>query len=217
MTAREAIFGAIGAAGERAVADEAAIAAAAAGLLARCAPTRPAQGAGTAREIFLRRLRSPALGASVAAVGRAAEVPDAVRRHLAAAGLAPVVALQPHPALRALDWSGFDVRPAIAIDETAAVGWAHGGIAETGSLVFRSGPDSPTLFAFLPLHHIVVVPARRIRPWLEDYATLETGEAWPRNLTLVTGPSGTTDIEGRLVRGAHGPAHLHVLVLDEGG
>jgi L-lactate dehydrogenase complex protein LldG len=29
---------------------------------------------------------------------------------------------------------------------------------------------------------------------------------------LVTGASGTTDIEGRYVRGAHGPGYLHVVI-----
>jgi Cysteine-rich domain/LUD domain len=33
------------------------------------------------------------------------------------------------------------------------------------------------------------------------------------DVNLVTGPSGTTDIEGTLVRGAHGPGHLHVVLV----
>jgi L-lactate dehydrogenase complex protein LldG len=34
----------------------------------------------------------------------------------------------------------------------------------------------------------------------------------PRNVNLITGASGTTDIEGSLVLGAHGPRYLHVVI-----
>jgi L-lactate dehydrogenase complex protein LldG len=37
----------------------------------------------------------------------------------------------------------------------------------------------------------------------------------PRNLNLITGASGTTDIEGSYVRGAHGPRFLHVILVNE--
>ena len=43
-------------------------------------------------------------------------------------------------------------------------------------------------------------------------ATAVAGPA-PRNLNLVTGASGTTDIEGAYVRGAHGPRSLHVVLV----
>ena len=33
-----------------------------------------------------------------------------------------------------------------------------------------------------------------------------------RNAILITGPSGTTDIEGSYVRGAHGPGFLHIII-----
>ena len=47
----------------------------------------------------------------------------------------------------------------------------------------------------------------------EDYAALVAGQPMPRNVNLITGASGTTDIEGSLVLGAHGPRYLHVLVV----
>ena len=51
---------------------------------------------------------------------------------------------------------------------------------------------------------------------LEDYAALaaRAGPA-PRNVILITGASGTTDIEGSYVRGAHGPGFLHVVLLED--
>ncbi len=108
---------------------------------------------------------------------------------------------------------GLTPHPTIAVDEPVSVCEADYAVAETASLVFRSSPHMPTLFAFLPLHHIVVLEAARIVPWLDDAAALEAARPAPRNLNFVTGASGTTDIEGTLVRGAHGPAHLHVLLI----
>ena len=47
---------------------------------------------------------------------------------------------------------------------------------------------------------------------MEDYAASVQGEAAPRNVNLITGASGTTDIEGVLTRGAHGPRKLHIVI-----
>ena len=56
------------------------------------------------------------------------------------------------------------------------MGLARWGIAESGSLVIHSGPDTPILLAFLPLHHIVVLPTRQILAHLEDYAAVASEE-----------------------------------------
>ena len=72
---------------------------------------------------------------------------------------------------------------------------------------------STLLLSFLPLHHIVVLEERSLLPHLEDYAARMAGQPQPRNAILITGPSGTTDIEGSYVRGAHGPGFLHVLMI----
>jgi L-lactate dehydrogenase complex protein LldG len=194
--------------------DAAAIAAEAAALLARAPATRPDRVRGKPADEFFARVISPGVAATAERIAALADVPDAVRRYLTEHGIAPAVAVQPHPALLALDWSGIATHETLAVDEPAAVGLALGGIAETGSLVFHSAPMAPTLFAFLPLHHIVAVAADRIWPWLEDYAEAASRMARPRNINLVTGASGTTDIEGALVRGAHGPGNLHILLYD---
>jgi L-lactate dehydrogenase complex protein LldG len=190
-----------------------AIAAAAARLLDRVPAVRPNRVTGPPADVFLDRVSTPAIGATVDRIATLDDFPAAVRRYLASRHLLPSVALQPHPALRALDWSGIETHATIAVDEPIAAGLALGAIAETGSLVFHSGPDSPTLFAFLPVHHIVAVEASRVWPWLEDYVAAYAGQAQPRNVNLITGASGTTDIEGTLVHGAHGPGFLHVVLI----
>ena len=210
MNARDAILAAVGGA-SRPAAD---IAREASALLERVPGLRPDRVTGDPATAFLARVSGPAIAATVTRVASLADVPGAVRAYLDAHGLPASVALQPHPKLMRLDWSGVETHRTIAMDEQASVLVAPYAVAETGSLVFRSGPDMPVLFAFLPLHCLVVVEAASIVAWLEDCAAIEAKRPAPRNLNLITGASGTTDIEGALVRGAHGPANLQVIFVE---
>ena len=144
-------------------------------------------------------------------------LPAAVARYLAARGLGASVALQPTASLANLDWSGVGLKLDSAIDDGVVVGLALWGIAETGSLVFHSAADMPILYNFLAATHIVALHASCVLPHLEHYAAaaLKLGTPTPRNACFITGPSGTTDIEGSLVRGAHGPRDLHVVMVDD--
>jgi L-lactate dehydrogenase complex protein LldG len=213
--AKADILAAIRASGRNGTAD--AIAAESAAMLADVSLGRPALPAGALTDVFIARVTSPKVAASAERIDDLAAVPAAVARYLSGQNVAHDIALQPDPALLALDWRTFSTHHTISADETAAVGRALWGIAETGSLVFHSGPTCPTLFAFLPLHHIVVMDAANILRHLEDYQTAAAALPIPRNVNFITGPSGTTDIEGTLVRGAHGPACLHVIVVGSAG
>ena len=74
--------------------------------------------------------------------------------------------------------------PTVASDDAVGLGLARWGIAETGSLVFHSGPDAPTLLNFLPLHHVIALDVRTILAYLEDYAEVEAKmQAPPRTST----------------------------------
>lgn len=84
-----------------------------------------------------------------------------------------------------------------------------------GLVGVESGPETPVLAHFLPLHHIVLLHKSSVVMHLDEHAAA----ARPvrpilRNVNSISGPSGTTDIEGKLVPGAHGPCHLHVVPLD---
>jgi L-lactate dehydrogenase complex protein LldG len=212
MSARAEIFAAIRKS-LPAPAGEAHIKAELAALRARVPATRPDRVNGDIAETFLTRVQSPAIAATAERIASLGELPAAVARYAATRGLNNEIAVQPDPALLGLDWAAFQTHQGIATDETLAVGLALGGIAETGTLVFHSSPASPTLFAYLPLHHVVAVRAGDLWPWLEDYVAAFTGAAPPRNVNFVTGASGTTDIEGALVKGAHGPGWLHVVLV----
>lgn len=92
-------------------------------------------------------------------------------------------------------------------------------IAESGTLVLRSGPERPRLASLLAPIHVAVVRADQIVRGLGAALTLIQQRHGPdvfadsSNLTLISGPSRTGDIEQTLVLGAHGPRELHVLII----
>lgn len=93
--------------------------------------------------------------------------------------------------------------------------WA---IAETGTLVMRARPGHERVASLLPPVHVAVVTQSQLLPDLFDvFAQLHaTGlEALPSNITLITGPSKTGDIELQLTTGVHGPGKWHVIVIRE--
>ena len=189
MTARDSILAAIreGLATPRQAPDI--IAAEAAALLDAPDTMRPRLEAETLPEAFT--AKAAALGTTLDRVANLAEVPQAVRRYLDEHGLPPSVALQSAPEFEALNWGPLHPHDSLAPDETAAVGLALWGIAESGSLVVHSGPQTPILLSFLPLHHIVVLRESTLLPYLEDYAGKLSASSAPRNAILITGPSGT--------------------------
>lgn len=203
MTARDAILGRLGG-----TTSPAAIDAEADALL--LAPERPHVDLDALEETFLTRLAVPSVGATVDRIASLADLPHAVAAYLNANALPCVLCVPPDPRITAADWNGFTLRHEAAPDENAVLAFARCGVAETGSLVFETGASAPMLPNFLALHHLVVVPA--IVPYLEDAAP---DGAMPRAHYWVTGVSGTTDIEGSYVRGAHGPRYLHVILLGQ--
>jgi L-lactate dehydrogenase complex protein LldG len=88
------------------------------------------------------------------------------------------------------------------------VAWA---IAETGSLAIRPSPAHGRSISLVPPLHIAIVqPENLIADLVDLFAEV------PRDaigVTLITGPSKTADIEGRLVVGVHGPGQVHILLL----
>ena len=90
-------------------------------------------------------------------------------------------------------------------------------IAESGSLAMASGPGTERAASLFPPVHIAIVERSQILPDLFDlFAKLDAagGTNMPTNLTLITGPSKTGDIEMTLTTGVHGPGKWHVVVGD---
>jgi L-lactate dehydrogenase complex protein LldG len=89
-------------------------------------------------------------------------------------------------------------------------------LAETGTLVLGSGGGRVRTASLLPRVHLALLEAGCLRADLA-HALVEAGS--DRCLTLVSGPSRTSDIELTLTIGVHGPKALYVWVLqmDEKG
>jgi L-lactate dehydrogenase complex protein LldG len=86
-------------------------------------------------------------------------------------------------------------------------------IAETGSLVCRSGPDRSRGTSLVPPIHIAIVRRSDIIPDLLDLFSRPLGQS--SNMVLITGPSKTADIEGILITGVHGPRQVHIVLVED--
>lgn len=155
---------------------------------------------------------------TVARVSGVDAIPAAVDAYRQAHGLPPRAAVA-RP-LAGLPWpAGFAHHPGPAgQDEQMSVTPCLAGIAEIGSLILASGPDSPTTLNFVPDHHLIVLPAGHIVRHFEDAWTLLRAlpGGLPRATNIISGPSRTGDVELTIQLGAHGPRSVHVLLVEDG-
>ena len=147
-------------------------------------------------------------------------VPAALSDFLARYNLGSDIRMAPDPWLDTIPWAG---RPTLTITRGASDGSddvgvtaAFAAIAETGTLMLLSGPDSPTTLNFLPDNHIVVLRASQVMAAYEDgWDALRDSGAMPRTVNFITGPSRTGDIEQKILLGAHGPRRLHIILIED--
>lgn len=94
-------------------------------------------------------------------------------------------------------------------------------VAKTGTLVLTFGAGRTRSTPLVPLVHVAVVPCDRLVPTYRDamdaLASLATSAGLPSGVQCVTGPSSSGDIEMVLVRGMHGPAEVHVVLVEAAG
>ncbi|MCX7154833.1 MAG: lactate utilization protein C [Rhodocyclales bacterium] len=162
------------------------------------------------------RLKSELQSSTVDIVAHESDAPAAVARYLAAMNLPKSAVAQ--PALAALDWAGagltVEARGARDADLVGITG-CFCAVAETGTLMMCSSPDTPAAVSLLPETHVAIVRASRILPYMEDAWALARKElgTLPRAVNFISGPSRTGDIEQTIVLGAHGPYRVHLVIV----
>lgn len=93
-------------------------------------------------------------------------------------------------------------------------------LAATGSLVLSSGAGQYRLTSLLPDRHIAVMTPDQLISDFETWQQRQAEQGYPAfkqssNTTLVTGPSKTADIAQELIKGAHGPREVHIIILND--
>jgi len=162
------------------------------------------------------RDRALNLATTIDEVKTLADIPAAVASYLHDLKLTPAAVCWPEFA--ALDWAAqgmkVETRPACG-DDLVGITGVFCAIAETGTLMMCSGPETPPAASLLPETHIAVVPRSRIVTGMEDgWALLRREQgSLPRAVNFISGPSRTADIEQTVTLGAHGPYRVHLLLL----
>jgi L-lactate dehydrogenase complex protein LldG len=91
-------------------------------------------------------------------------------------------------------------------------------LAETGTMILRSGPGRPRSTSLLPATHVAVFDRSVLVESLAQVGVLL--EAWHAEdasgavINFITGPSRTADIELTLTRGVHGPKEVHAIFVE---
>lgn len=88
-------------------------------------------------------------------------------------------------------------------------------VAHTGSVMVSSAQKGGRQMFVYPPVHIIIARKNQVVAYLENaYSAIQQkyGKNLPSQITIITGPSRTADIEKTLVMGAHGPRELHVFL-----
>jgi L-lactate utilization protein LutC len=105
------------------------------------------------------------------------------------------------PETRAGDY--FDAE--VTVEEVEAA------IAETGTIVCLSSSGKALQAGLLPWHYVAIVSTERIFTDLDAFFARMRGPV-STNITFITGPSRTGDVELTLSVGVHGPGRLDVII-----
>ena len=144
---------------------------------------------------------------------------EEVRNFLRQNNLPARVTLAPSPLLDDLKFdtaSDLEIRRGAALKEdVTSVTPVFCAVAETGTMVTLSGPQTPSTLNFVPENHIVIVRAEDLVGAYEDSWDKVRGEQLPRTVNWLSGPSRSGDIAMTMFMGAHGPRRQHVILIED--
>lgn len=97
--------------------------------------------------------------------------------------------------------------------------------ASTGSMMMASSEAGANRIASLmPFRHLALIPFSKLYPtpeaWMAELRQFGNFTDWIRshaNLSMITGPSKSADLEGNLTLGVHGPKFVHAVLFDDIG
>ncbi len=104
-----------------------------------------------------------------------------------------------------------EIRKAEYSEAKTTVEEVMAGIAETGTIVCISSPGKALQASVVAYHHIAIVSRENIFADLDEFFARMTNPL-PTNITFVTGPSRTGDIEQTLSIGVHGPGRVDIII-----
>ncbi|MGH2541716.1 MAG: LutC/YkgG family protein [Ardenticatenaceae bacterium] len=94
--------------------------------------------------------------------------------------------------------------------------------ASTGSMLLVAGAGKSRAASLLPLCHIALIPFSRLYSTVEAWmagqrsqGVLDTLIRENANVTIITGPSKSADIEMNLTLGVHGPQFVHAILFND--
>ncbi|WP_119392221.1 LutC/YkgG family protein [Taklimakanibacter lacteus] len=170
-------------------------------------------------QVFTRLMTD--VGGTVEVLDDANDVPAAVAAYLRNTNRPAQIRRGKDELLANLPWhraQTLEVKEGRAADaDTASLTHAFAGVAESGTIVQLSGPDNPTTLNFLPEAHIVFLEAKDLHASYEEtwsrLRAIHGPGQMPRTVNMISGPSRTADIEQTIVRPAHGPKDMHVIIV----
>lgn len=161
------------------------------------------------------------VGGTIEVIDDIDDVPERVAAYLRNTNRPAAIRRGADPLLAKLPWhraATLEVNEGPARDsDKASLTHAFAAAAESGTVIQLSGPDNPVTLNFLPEAHIVVLKASDLHAsyeeaWARLRALYGPGNM-PRTVNMISGPSRTADIEQTIVRPAHGPKDMHVIIV----